>query len=174
MISNRVRRTAAAFLVALALPAWAQKPQDTRQAAAPGTVPGPARAVGLYVFPQKGQDARKQNADEGQCYADARDRTGIDPETARPGPGAPTDARRTQRRSTVGGAGLGAGIGSAAGNAGAGAAIGGAAGLIRGRRQAQSEEAQSRNAAAAQHRQEVDAFKRAMTSCLEARGYSVK
>jgi len=36
-------------------------------------------SIGVIVFPAKGQTADQQNKDEGECYAWAKQQTGIDP-----------------------------------------------------------------------------------------------
>lgn len=74
----------------------------------------------------------------------------------------------------AGGAAAGAAIGAVAGDAGQGAA----AGAIHGRRQQKKakkqEQQQAQQQQAAAQNTNLDTFKRAMSACLDARGYSVK
>ena len=160
---------------ALALPVLAQ---DT---GAPGVVPAAAlkpAAMGLFVYPAKGQGAGKQEADENLCYAWARQQTGIDPTVA----AAPVQAAEVERGDTVkgaaGGAIVGTAVGAIVGETGEGAAVGAVAGAARGRRERKRKkkeaEAQAQQATQDQETQRKDTFKKAWGACLEGRGYSVK
>jgi hypothetical protein len=156
-----------------------QTPASSPSTQAPPSTP--AQAVGLYVYPQKQQDKTLQSKDEGECYASAKTQSGVDPANlaasspATPPPAAPKGGGA---KGAAGGAAAGAAIGAVAGDAGQGAAIGATAGAIKGRRgqrkaKKQGEkEATSQQSAATQ--QNLDTFKRAMSACLDARGYSVK
>jgi len=76
------------------------------------------------------------------------------------------------------GAAGGAIIGGIAGDAGTGAAIGAATGAVAGRRAKKQATAQAEQVGAAQAEQQVAqkiaTFKKAMSTCLEGKGYSVK
>src|SRR5262245_40064790 len=61
-------------------------------APSPAAAPKPA-SLGLVVYPGSGQDAAQQSKDEGECYAWARQQTGIDP-TAAPAAAAPVETPR--------------------------------------------------------------------------------
>jgi len=168
-----------------ALPVLAQEaaPPQTTPAAAPKP-----QSVGLYVYPGSGQDAAKQDQDQNECYAWARQQTGIDP-TAAPSPVA---AKEAPKGGAVKGAARGAARGAAIGavgdddrtrdegtlDAGEGAAAGAAVGAAKGRRaqkKAQKQaDAQAQQATQAQATQTKDTFKKAWGACLEGRGYSVK
>ena len=109
----------------------------------PGPTPKPA-ALGLVVYPGSGQDAAQQGKDEGECYAWARQQTGIDPTVAT----APAPVADAPKGGAVKGAARGAAKGAAVGavgdddrvrdegnlDAGEGAAAGAAAGAAKGRR----------------------------------------
>ncbi len=186
----RIEIVAAATLAFVAglVPAHAQQAAQPEQAApvAPA-VPKPA-SLGLFVYPGAGQDASKQAADENECYAWARQQTGIDP-TAPP---KPVEAAEAPKGGAVKGAARGAAKGAAVGaisderhvgdegslDAGEGAAAGAVAGAARGRRAqkkaGKQAEAQAQQATAAQDAQAKDTFKKAWGACLEGRGYSVK
>jgi hypothetical protein len=149
--------------------------------------PKPA-SLGLYVYPGAGQDAAKQGTDENECYAWARQQTGIDP-TAPP---KPVEAAEAPKGGAVKGAARGAAKGAVVGeisderhvgdegslDAGEGAAAGAVAGAARGRRAqkkaGKQAEAQAQQAAKTQDTQAKDTFKKAWGACLEGRGYSVK
>jgi hypothetical protein len=167
-----------------------------QQAAPPATaapVPSPASSVGLFVYPTKNQDAAQQSTDETQCYDWSRTQNGFDP--AAPAPAAaPAKTAEAEKQGPGGervkgaarGAAAGAVIGEVADNdASQGAEVGAAAGVLAGGRQAgknrQAQEQQAEqtaqaneDSAKAAQQQKVDTFKRGMSACLEARGYSVK
>jgi hypothetical protein len=163
------------LLASFALCAAAQAPAASSAPPAPAS---PAQSVGLYVFPQKNQTAAVQQQDENSCYSASIQASGVDPRNP------PTTVVQVQQSSGGGargaarGAAGGAAIGAIAGDAGTGAAAGAVVGVVRGHRaqkQANADaEAQAQQQAAAIKQQNIDAFKRAMTACLESRSYSVK
>lgn len=180
-----MRKTIVVLALGFALPALSQEAAPPQ--AAPSAPPKP-QALGLFVYPGTGQDAAKQGQDQDECYAWARQQTGIDP-TAAPTPVEPKEA---PKGGAVRGAARGAAKGAAVGavgdddrtrdegnlDAGEGAAAGAAAGAVKGRRaqkKAQKQaEAQAKQATQAQTTQTQDTFKKAWGACLEGRGYSVK
>jgi hypothetical protein len=171
-------------------PAATQQPaaQPTAAPAAPAAAPAsPASQLGLYVFPSKDQTKDQQLADEQQCWAWAKDQTKIDPATLHANTDSAARAAQAKTDSATKGAAVGgaargavggAAIGAIAGDAGTGAAIGAAAGAVGGRRARKQASAQAAQAGAASSQQQVAqqlaTFKKAMTACLEGRGYSVK
>jgi hypothetical protein len=163
--------------LALAGSAVAQAPAQTG-AQVNGT---DARALGLFVYPQKKQTAAEQQKDETKCYSSAQQQTGIDPQ-ALAAPVPPAQAQAQPHGGAVGGAARGAAAGAAvgaiAGDAGTGAAVGAATGGVQGRRSKKQAQAQAQQQAAAQAQKAADdqlnTFKRAFTACMDARGYSVK
>ena len=140
-------------------------------------VKGMASTVGLYVYPQKQQTATQQLTDEQQCYGSAKTQTGFDPN-------APTTVSKTAKPD------------SANDHAAAKGALRGAPprvpwAEIRGREppEAQfldqpepsanrksrlSRQTSRRPQRKLQQQQKQDDFKRAMSACLDARGYSVR
>ena len=174
-----------AGLSLVAASAVAQQQQPVAQpAAAPVS---PAKQFGLIVFPSNNQTADQQLLDEQQCYAWAKENTGIDPATLKANTDSAAKASQAKmdsasRGAAVGGAARGAAggaaIGAITGDAGTGAAVGAAAGAVAGRRARKQASAKAANAGAAQAQQQVaqkvDTFKKAMTACLEGRKYSVK
>lgn len=153
-----------------------------------------ASTLGVYVFPNGGQDASQQSKDEGECYTWAVQQAGVDPfqlaEQAK-AQQQQADANAQAAKSAGKGAGAkGAVKGAAAGaligeiasdDAGEGAAIGAAAGVVAGRSRARRAGAEAESQAQAQKQQtqaatqqQMDAFKKAFSVCLEAKKYMVK
>lgn len=137
----------------------------------------PARAQQTVVYPSKGQSAQQQSADEGACYAWAKQKTGVDPAVvANAAPQA--QAQNGQRvRGAAGGAAIGAAAGAIGGNAGHGAAIGAVAGTVAGgvahRRDERAAEAQNAQMESAQQ-QALASYHQAWDACMQGRGYSVR
>ena len=129
----------------------------------------------MFVYPQRGQSPQQQAQDTGECQAWATQQTGGNPGKAAPPP--PAAAPTTSPlRGAARGAAVGAVGGAIGGNAGKGAAIGAASGAmiggIRRRDQMQQAEAQQQQYQQAQA-QQMDTFKRAVATCLGAKGYTV-
>lgn len=157
--------------------------------------PGGAAAQELYVYPQKGQSADQQDRDRNDCRTWAVQQTGFDPTRPQSAAAAPAYTPPPQPEAPQGGlmrgaargAAVGAVGGAIAGDAGKGAAIGAGTGaLIGGMRRrdqvAREQQAQQNyereraNAQAAQSAENANRqkeYNRAMTACLQARGYSV-
>ena len=165
-----VMMTAAAFL---AVPLAAQQPPTG------GATVSPA-SLGLIVYPAKGQAPAQQQKDEGECYQWAHQQTGIDPmaPAATPPPQAASGPDGSAVKGAARGAAAGAAIGAIAGDTGEGAAIGATAGAMRGRRKAKAQKkeaaADAQQQAKSQDQQTKGTFSKAMSACLEGRGYSVK
>ncbi|HEX5004735.1 MAG TPA: glycine zipper domain-containing protein [Gemmatimonadales bacterium] len=171
---------AAAMLVSLGA---AQTPADEASSA---NAPALAKQLGMYVFPAKNQSATQQATDEAACYNWAAAQTGVNP--MGPAPNADSAAKAeaakmnqaTQGAAVVGGAkgaAAGTAIGAIAGNTGEGAAIGAVVGGLAGRRARKRAEQEAAvagaQAAQAKEQQNEAEFKKAMTACLTAKGYSV-
>ncbi|MET0658577.1 MAG: YMGG-like glycine zipper-containing protein [Steroidobacteraceae bacterium] len=152
-----------------------------------------AASAGVFAYPTKGQKPDKQAQDEAECYNWSKQQSGYDPMSPPPPP-APAQAAEVPKSTSDGsrargalrGAAAGAVIGEVAGNdAGKGAAIGATAGVLAGGRQNRMAQSQKQQQAeqqaqadaaqtAAAQQQLADAFKKGMSVCLEARGYTVK
>ncbi len=140
----------------------------------------PVSASDLMVYPANGQSTEQQEQDEYQCYKWAREKTGFDP-MAQPQASTPPpqDNSTSTGKSVVGGALLGAAVGGIADGsdgAGKGAAIGGLLGGMRSR--GQQREYQQRNdqweqQEAQRYQAQRTEYNRALSACLQARGYSV-
>jgi hypothetical protein len=157
------------------------------------SAPPPASALAaapLYFYPERGQPETVQDRDRFECYRWAVRETGTDPgmmavrsdDPGRPPP--PLYApRRADGADVAAGAATGAVLGavvSSPRHAGAaavlgaifGASLGAASGEARNRA---IDDAQARQAAAAERaRLPLDNFRRAMTACMQGRGYNVQ
>ena len=136
----------------------------------------------VYFYPTQGQSPEQQDRDRYECYGWAVKQTGFDPGRSLPPQERGTVVpARAPGEATVGAAIAGALIGAAVsgpGHAGGGAIVGAAAGGLLGAaaegsqteevRRVQSSRGDSR------YRREAVEYRRAMSACLEGRGYSVK
>ncbi len=134
-------------------------------------------SLGVIPYPSQGQSPTQQSQDEGECYAWAKQQTGIDPmavASAPPAPSGPATGGGERLRGAARGALGGAAIGAIAGDTGKGAGVGAVVGTMAGGRQArqsqqtQAEQAQNNKTATIQQ------FNKAFGACLEAKGYVVK
>jgi hypothetical protein len=204
-MSTRMNAKSLAILtVGLCFVGAARAQQESSSAPTTSTrlAPSPAQSIDMFVFPRNNQSAEQQLTDEKECFAAAKERTGVDV-TANPFEGlnevemiaaqqqaaAEADrARGGRARGGLRGAAGGAAIGAIAGNAGTGAATGAVAGTMQGGMAQRSANARAQQQSAAQvaatqrrmqeqlliaHMQGVDAFQRAFSACMDARNYSV-
>jgi hypothetical protein len=143
-------------------------------------VKGMASTVGLYVYPKNSQSASQQLTDESQCYTNAKTQTGYDPNTTTTAAAPKKDSTKTKDDHDMAkGAARGAIIsGATGGDAAAGARRGAIIGGIKEKRKDKQETEQAQKQADATKTtttaQPLDNFKRSMSACLDARGYSVK
>ena len=140
---------------------------------------GLAKSIGVYVFPNKNQTTETQNKDESDCYKWAMDQTNYDPMNPTVVTANVVDSS-PDGEAIIGaakGAAAGAAIGSISGNMGDGAAYGAIAGGIRGRRTKKSQDQhqqQANNAAASANTTEMAGdYRKAFSTCLQAKGYTV-
>jgi len=150
--------------------------------------------MSVYAFPNEGQTAEQQSKDESACYSWAVQNTGTDPfELSKQAEQQKQQAAANQQAAAQAGKGSavqGAARGAAAGalvgeiaddDAGKGAAYGAAAGAVAGRRRGKQAQQQA-GAQAAEHAaqvdaataQQLDAFKKAFSACMESKKYMVK
>jgi hypothetical protein len=150
-----------------------------------GAVPGAAQvptsqALGVFVYPAKGQTPEQQQAEETECYGWAQKQTGVDPTAPPKQAAAPqqTGPDGSAIKGAAGGAAVGTAIGAIAGDTGEGAAIGAVAGAVRGRRMAKKKKQQQAQQAQQQAQAETkyvhETFNKAYGACLEGKGYTVK
>ena len=130
------------------------------------------------IYPAKGQSPQQQQKDEGECHVWAKQNTGVDPAAlaASPPPqqtGAAVGGGE-RVRGAAGGALGGVAIGAIAGNAGRGAAIGAVVGTMAGGRRARQNQAASNQQAQGARQQQLNTYNRAVSACLEGRGYTIK
>jgi hypothetical protein len=139
-------------------------------------VKGMASTVGLYVYPRNNQSATQQLTDESTCYSDAKVQTGYDPNATTTAPNTKPDDKKGHPAAK--GAAKGAIIaGATGGDMATGARRGAIVGGIRAKRKEKKEDEQAeKKAQSAQtaQQQQMDAFKRSISACLDAHGYSVK
>jgi hypothetical protein len=144
-----VMRSYLTLSIAVMLPllAGAQNPPS----ASSPTSSSPAKSIGMYAYPKNNQSSDQQIKDENDCYASAKQNSGVDPHAA--APAAPTaeqqQAAQEQAAQQAGksapkggavagaakGAAGGAAVGAIAGDAGTGAGVGATVGAVHGRRQ---------------------------------------
>jgi hypothetical protein len=155
------------------------RPGVARSRIAEESAPPPTQ---VYFYPTQGQSAEQQDRDRYECYNWAVKQTGFDPTRS-----LPTQERitvvpaRAPGETTVGAAIAGAVIGAMVSNprnAGGGALVGAAAGGLLGaaaesNQQQQVERIETRRGDN-RYRRETAEYRRAMSACLEGRGYSVK
>ena len=136
-----------------------------------------ASAEQMYLYPQKDQTPERQARDKGECQEWATKQTGFDPLASPPTTATAPPAQGRAVRGAARGAAVGAVAGAIAGDAGKGAAIGagvgGAGGAIR-QRDANLHAMEESQEQAAQVEAQRAEHRRAMSACLEARGYTVK
>jgi hypothetical protein len=134
---------------------------------------GSAWGQQIFVYPQRGQSPQQQAQDTNECQGWATQQTG--------GPNAPQMAAApppttSPMRGAARGAAVGAVGGAIGGDAGKGAAIGAATGaMVGGMRR--RDQMRQQEAVAAQNQQaqahQSENYKRALASCLGAKGYQV-
>lgn len=140
-------------------------------------IKGMASTVGLYVYPKNHQSSTQQLTDESQCYSNAKTQTGFDPNATTTATAAKTKDAKSGDKPVAQGAARGAVIsGVTGGDPGAGARRGAMIGGIKAKRKEKEEAEQAdKQAAATKNTQPpLDNFKRSVSACLDARGYSVK
>jgi hypothetical protein len=142
----------------------------------PPPIKGMASTVGLYVYPRNHQNNVQQLTDESQCYTNAKTQTSYDP-NATTTAAASKDTRQDSDKDVAHGAARGAVIsGATGGDPAAGARRGALLGGIKAKHQQKEEqqEQQKQDQANAAAQKNLDGFKRSVSACLDARGYSVR
>jgi hypothetical protein len=147
--------------------------------AAPAGQDAAASLLKVYVFPANNQTPDQQSKDSNDCYAWAKQQTGIDPTVAPQAVTAdPNAGKGSAVRGAAKGAAAGAAIGAIAGDTGKGAAIGATAGGMGGVSNRRQAKGQAEQKAAQQTQQaaatQTDTFKKAYSACMEGKKYTVK
>lgn len=178
------RKSIPALVAAALLSACATAPAN-QPAPSPATVVAePASLTRVYFYPQRGQSPEQQDRDRYECFNWGAQQTGFDP-SRRPAPGGNKEklvpansSGETVAAGTLMGAAIGAAVANP-GNRGEGALVGAVAGSVLGAVAASSQEAATQKAqkqapARSSYEQQAAEYRRAMSACLEGRGYVVK
>ena len=147
----------------------------------------------VFVYPNNGQNPEQQSQDRYECHVWAANQSGFDPSAyygSAPGPVhvASASGRHSPYHrdldpitGAAGGAALGALGGAIGGNAGKGAAIGAGVGALAGifssagnHRHRKDRRSSKQSQQAAEFAQDQANYKRAISACLEAHGYTVR
>jgi hypothetical protein len=182
-------KNVSALVAAALLAGCAAAPAPQSAPVAAAVPPAPANLTQVYFYAQRGQSQAQQDRDRYECFNWSVQQTGFDPSRR----AVPAEHRQplvpvdNTGPAVVGGALMGAAIGAAVANPwerGEGAAIGAIAGTALGALAATAQN--SANASAAQaaqkqvspargsYEQQAAEYRRAMSACLEGRGYVVK
>jgi hypothetical protein len=147
--------------------------------------PEPVPQQRVYFYPQRDQSPEQQDRDRYECYTWAVRQTGFDPSRR----GVPPEQLQAavpqpSGAAALGGAAVGAVLGAAVsgpGHAGGGAIIGAVTGGLLGAASEQSAQDEAERYNRVQQRRynrgygrELAEHRRAMSACLEGRGYTVK
>ena len=131
----------------------------------------------VFIYPNQDQTQEQLNQDRAECEMWTFEQIGFPQGYVAEGDPGKGRTAKTAVIGTVAGAGIGAAAGAIGGKPGKGAAAGAAAGLIGGliigskkKKKAREEAAEEASAADAQYN---DNYRRAMTACMTARGYTV-
>jgi OmpA family protein len=134
----------------------------------------------MFIYPAKGQSQAQQDKDRYECHTWAVQQTGFDPSKPQAANAQPAQQYQPSKPHVLQGAGRGAALGAVGGaitgsagkGAAAGAAMGGLAGGFRRRDERRRQaDVQADNAAAGNSAR--PAYMRAMSACLQGRGYTV-
>jgi hypothetical protein len=134
-------------------------------------------SLGVVPYPSKGQSQQQQTKDEGDCFAWAKQQTGIDPfavASTPPPDSGPAVGGGERARGAARGALGGAAIGAIAGDTGKGAGIGAVAGTMAGGHRARQNKAAQQQQAQQAKSATLQTFNKAFCACMEGRGYVVK
>lgn len=142
----------------------------------------PAAAQQLIVYPSQGQSPEQQARDQSECHAWAIEQTGVNPAATPPPPATTAPAPQGGvLRGAARGALVGVTVGAIAGDAGTGAAAGAAGGALIGgfrradqRRSHDQQQAQAQAQYQQQQATQNQTFNRAISACLQGRGYTVQ
>lgn len=133
-------------------------------------------SLGVVPYPSKGQSPQQQTNDEAQCFAWAKQQTGIDPFAVAdtpPPPQGPAVGGGERVAGAARGAAGGAVIGAIAGDAGKGAAAGAVVGTMAGGARARKNQSAKQQQAQQSKSAKLNQFNKAFSACMEGRGYTV-
>jgi hypothetical protein len=189
MNTKLLARSVLALFAGAAISACVTTP-ESRPSAAPAAPLPPVQLTKVYFYPLQGQSEAQQDRDRYECFSWSVRQTGFDPSRH----AAPEEQRtavvpaRSPGQAIGAAAAVGAVIGAIAagpGNTAQGAVVGAMAGTVLGSAAASAEQADAQRASSYRDRrsdrrsdrrfdQQAGEFRRAMSACLEGRGYSVK
>lgn len=135
-----------------------------------------AAAQKPIAYPAKGQSAKQQSKDDGECYVWAKQSTGIDPAVAAAPPPqetGPAVGGGERLRGAARGALGGAAIGAIAGDSSEGAGVGAVVGTMAGGRKARQNQAARNQQSQGASQQALSTYYRAYGACMSGRGYTV-
>ena len=179
------------FVLVSSLALWGCAAPAPRRSAAGIVVPSPRPAdTRVFAYATRGQSAETQSRDRFECHEWAVAQAGVDPSSpgssaARSVPTAPAASSAANTAAVVNGAVAGAVVGAVVArprDTGRGAIIGAVAGGLLGevnhqarveRQQRMGERIAERHASREEER-EAGNYRRALSACLEGRGYSVR
>lgn len=177
-----MRKSIPATLISAALLAACASEPTSR----PAPAPQPVSLTKVYFYPLQGQSEIRQDRDRYECFNWAVRQTGFDP-SRRMAPGeqrATVVPARSAGQAIGTGAAVGAAIGAVAAgphDAAEGALVGAVAGGFVGAVASAAEQASAQQVTqvhqtrgGARYEQQAGEYRRAMSACLEGRGYSVK
>ena len=127
--------------------------------------------------PSNGQTAEQQTKDTGECRTMAVQQSGFDPAKAQTASQPQQSTGGEGVKGAAKGAAVGATAGAIGGDAGQGASTGAKAGMVAGgvnRRQNRREDKNQKEQQTAAASQGQAAYTKAMTSCMQERGYVLK
>ena len=134
----------------------------------------------MFIYPSKGQNQAQQDKDRYECHSWAVQQTGFDPSKPQVAASSSSQQYQPSKPHVLQGAGRGAALGAVGGaitgNAGKGAAAGAAMGGMVGgfrRRDERIRQADVKADAQAASNPGRSAYMRAMSACLQGRGYTV-
>jgi len=155
-------------------------------ASRPTPTPAPVSLTKVYFYPLQGQSGAQQDRDRYECFNWSARQTGFDP-SRRVAPGeqrAPVLPARSAGQTIATTAAVGAAIGAVAAgpyDSAEGAVVGAVAGGLVGAAAASADQAQAQHAmqvhegrGGTRYSAQAAEYRRAMSACLEGRGYSVK
>jgi Glycine zipper 2TM domain len=182
-------KSVSALVAAALLAGCATAPAPSPAPVAAAAEPVPASLTQVYFYAQRGQSQAQQDRDRYECFNWAVQQTGFDP-SRRTVPAehhAPLVPVNNTGATVVGGTLMGAAIGAAVSNPwhrDEGAVVGAIAGTALGALAANAQANAQASAIQAAHKQVTPArssyeqqaaeYRRAMSACLEGRGYVVK
>jgi hypothetical protein len=177
-----MRRFLSVFLAGVGLISCAVATADTISSTDARSVSADPRE--LYVYPAKGQSDEQLDRDRYECHMWAVRQTGFDPSVAQTGPAAerprvrasrPSDTSDNVMRGAVAGAIIGSVVSSPR-ERGEGALVGATAGAVIGAAASQADastaEMRKRRIAVPPADPRASGYTRALSACLEGRGYT--